>query len=162
MSLANILLIPGLGGVNLLTKTEQINVSPWFGAVLATSVSVGGGAFRLDNFDGATGERLRQRVPAVGGTTYTAQVEVRGEGTDIGKQFRMTCQRGTSGTLAVGNADWTLTADWQRLVATVTLSSDNIDVDIRFFSITTPPASPFVRFPQLQLGSVATAYERVS
>lgn len=146
---------------NLYQYTENLAISPWGLGISCVPESLGSGIFRLNGFDVSAGARIWQRVTSSGSATWTGSIEVRGEGSDIGKTLGFQVIRGTSGDFTFTNNNTVLTGEWQRISATVTLAANNVDVEIRLNFLTGGPSAPLVRFPQLELGSVATPYQPV-
>jgi hypothetical protein len=153
---------PKRGRVNLLVQTEDLTNAVWSKIGTTNPVLVGGGVFRLDNFSVANGTRIQQRVLSAPSATWSAGIDVRGEGSDIGKPINILLIRGTAGATVSNSVTVNLTADWQRVEVSRTLAADNVDIDIRVNMVTGGPDAPFVRFPQLELGSTPTAYQRVT
>jgi hypothetical protein len=155
--------VPARGRVNELLATEVLNALPWSGAVRDTAELQPDGGWKLINFDGAAGVRLQYNLngtPYNGINTYTGQVQVRGEGTDIGKTFQLLVIRG-GGTSVSATNDVVLTSEWQTVPVTFTTLADTVGVQLRFNYISGGPTAPIVRFPQFEFGPTATPYQRV-
>jgi hypothetical protein len=158
--------VPANGRRNLLTRTEEFDNAFWNKIGTTTVTSVGDGAWRINNFDAVEGDRLTNAAVTVGASaTVNGAIEVRGEGSDIGKVMRLVVKRSGGGGFTGVVVTTTLTGDWQRINGSFTLGADNTAFQIALatnLADGTLPAAPLVRFPQGELGSTATAYQKVT
>jgi len=158
--------VPANGRRNLLTRTEELDNAFWNKSGTTTVTSVGDGAWRINNFDAAEGDRLLSGAVTVGASaTVNGAIEVRGEGSDIGRVIRLVVKRTAGGGFTGVVVTTTLTGDWQRINGSFTLGADNTAFQIALatnLADGTLPAAPLVRFPQGELGSTATAYQKVT
>jgi hypothetical protein len=153
---------PKTGRRNLVLQTETLNSSPWTGAAVPVLQPDGGWA--LTGFGDALGSRFQQPITILPSTTYCGSVQIRGEGSDIGKNVEFVLIRTSTTSVVNSVVSVTLTGQYQTILNTVTTLGDTIGLNFRF---TNPSSSgnaiaPIVRFPQFELGTTRTAYQRVT
>ena len=120
---------------NLVPHSEDFSNAAWLksGTVAIDSTLVTGpdgtlSGRRVLNFDDAAGDRLRNPT-TIANATLTGSIWVKGEGSNIGKDVRLTLRR-IGGASAISNVTHTLTADWHRLDATLTQQPDNTGANL--------------------------------
>jgi hypothetical protein len=142
--------IQPLGGRrNLLTRTEEFGDADWVKSGSPTLTSQGGGVWRLQASAGSW--LLYQARPLSGNVAFSIEVKSNGAGLD-GFMFMR-------GGVAVGS-NLTATSDWVRYTTTGTNTGSGDIGIIRNSSLAA--VDVLIRFPQLELGSTATAYQRVT
>lgn len=149
--------MPLTGRRNLLTWTEDFSNAAW-GKTTATVTPLGGGAFTVEG--SANNSMIRQlNVQSIQtGHIGVNSVELRRRGAL--ETVRLWILYNGSGTAGSLYKTVTLTDEWVRhdISSVATSGADRQELRI---SMTTPGAVD-VRFPQVELGSVATPYQRVT
>ena len=150
--------VPSRGRVNLLTRTEEFNDAVWT-KVAATVTSIGAGVWGisggsvLQGYGGTGAATVAIDVKADAATTVDIQL-----GSTVASRTRLTFSTGAlSATGAdITSATATVLADgWFRVVISGTASGN------RQVQISPTTGSVFARFPQAELGSTASPYQRV-
>ena len=150
---------------NLVTYSEDFENSAWVksGTVAIDSTLVTGpdgtlSGRRVLNFDDAAGDRLRNPT-TIANATLTGSIWVKGEGSNIGKDVRLTLRR-IGGASAISNVTHTLTADWHRLDATITQQPDNTGANLLLANPANgnEASEVLIYGAQLEEGSFPTSY----
>lgn len=158
---------PERGRVNLFKYTEEFDNGVWT-KTGATSVTPNAGvapngtqtADRVDNFDDAQGDRLKQTI-TITNSTLRGSVWVKGEGSNIGKDITLVIKR-LGGTYTGSSITHTLTDSWVRLDGNVTQLSDNTGASLVFSSPASNSAESFLVWgAQMELANEATGYQKV-
>jgi hypothetical protein len=138
---------PITGTRNLLTFTEQFDNAIWT-KTACTVTSQGGGVWRVQASAASTWV-LSQLLGLDGTASMAIDVKSNGAGADT---FRIMVDGGVS-------SNFTATSDWQRFSFSrthVTTGSNGIAR-----SVANDAIDVLIRFPQLETGSTATAYQKV-
>jgi hypothetical protein len=152
---------------NLLWKTEDLTDAVWSkaaGVTIATAIAAPDGttsAFRIEAFNGATGDRIYQVLKSgepLPLRAFSSQSFVKGT---AGKTARVVLKR-ASGTSVVASVDVSLTGEWQSVtVPTLTTLADSVGLSFAYACMVTDTAPTIldVWHPQVELGSAATPYQ---
>ena len=154
--------VPARGRANLLTRTEEFDDAAWTKASNVTVQQVDGATWRVSGLELVAGERLFQNVTITPSQTYTASLQIKGEGANIGKTVALTLNRvGGTGNFIVQQV--TLTGEFQTVTASLTMLADNTGVTYRVDRGAGDFASSaLIRQPQLEESSTASAYQKVT
>jgi len=152
---------------NLLEYTEAFDNSAWI-KTGTTSVTSNAGvapngtqtADRVNNFDDAQGDRLKQTI-TITNSTLRGSVWVKGEGSNIGKDITLVIKR-QGGTYTGSSSTHTLTDSWVRLDGNITQLSDNTGASLVFSSPASNSAESFLVWgAQIEQSSTATEYQPI-
>jgi len=152
--------VPASGRRNLLTFTDSLIGNGWVGS-LGVTAAVSGEETHITNLNLGDTDVGWGRSVTLAPTTATFSLTLRGEGSNIGKAARLRLKR-QGGTFIAADTDVVLTASPQRISVTLTMLGDNTGVQCIITRPSTNIADAvFVSNPQLEVGSTATAYQRV-
>jgi hypothetical protein len=154
--------VPATGRRNLLTRTEEFDNAAWLKdtgvTVVANTTVAPDGTVTADTVDYTQNGFIRQIGPtAIVGQVYTGSVYLRAD-VETPARLVMLFSPGGLGGVAI---NINVTTEWQRFSITGTVPSGTPD-NARLRIICTQAGSLKVWGAQLELGSTATPYQRVT